>query len=101
MCGRFGHVDKFCRDNPKGQNYRGVPGGCGRGENRSRGGANAVGWREGDNNELEHVSVQSLRGMVEEDLYVFSAREGGSIEGKIFQLTIGLRLIFARHRGIS
>ena len=85
VCGRFGHIEKFCRDNPKGQNYRGrsVPGGRGRGENRSRDGVNAVSWREGENNESEHVSVQSLRGMVEEDLYVFSAREGGSIEGKL------------------
>ena len=65
MCGRFGHVDKFCRDNPKGQNYRGVPGAEVVVEARTRGGANAVSWREGENNESEQVSVQSRYSLYE------------------------------------
>lgn len=98
ICKVVGHFPRFCRDNPNGRNpFAGNRGGnrsSGRGNTgRTRGSsANAVNWRDSGEGEAEWqrgaeqdnpVQSLSLRGMLEDDLFVFRAQPENCQGGRI------------------
>ena len=86
ICKRTGHVKIYCRNNPNGKSIFSPDGRVRSDRDRDNparshtGGANAVFGREGIE---ENQNVQTLRGMLDEDLYAFRANVAGNIQGKI------------------
>ena len=97
ICGQRGHFTRYCRDNPNGNSPFATPrinpgstSARGRGAQRRplSGNANAVNWRDGgeatgQQEEEQQEPANSLRGMLEEDMFVFRAQHSNCVEGKI------------------